>query len=205
MLELQQRNKPSEDNLKREDSKKTDGHRKNEELSKRSLEMSSPITPQKKSKGTLKSSPRPLASSPLAPSSRPSKRSDHNLNNNLNNTKNALMASSLLKECFIDDNQRKGEAEMVKFDGQLVEETASEVYEPTSEPVLKEATFKTTELAKSETNTAPSISNRVRGFLDYTRSVRQRHLNALLEAMQLRRGMTTEDVESKRRELEAQL
>lgn len=194
MLELQQRNKHPEE------------LRKTEEQLKRSLESSSPITPQKKSKVTIKSSPRQLASSPLAPSSsRPSRRSSQSLNNNLNNTKNALMASSLLKECFIDDSQRKVEEEMTKFDGQLMEEISSEVYELDSEPVLKEATFKTTDLTKSETTSTPSISDRVRGFLDYTRSVRQRHLNALLEAMQLRRGMTAEDVESKRRELEAKL
>lgn len=257
MLELQQRTKHTDEVSKHTDevSKKSDEVTKksdetlkkseetlkrSEETLKRSQESSPSITPHKKSRtkasDPIKSSPRQLASSPLAPSNRPNRRSTNNNNNNNNNNakKNALIASSLLKECFVEE--KRGEEIKISFDNQLIEEaTIVDVYELNPEHVLKEATFKTSESTinpeiannfsdssntsnttnhntstistnhNTTTITALSIGDRVKGFLDYTRSVRQKHLNALLEAMKVRRGMSPEEVESKRKQLEAQL
>lgn len=242
MLELQQRTKHTDEVSKKSDevTKKSDETlKKSEETLKRSQESSPSITPHKKSRtrasDPIKSSPRQLASSPLAPSNRPNRRSTNNNNNNNNNAnKNALIASSLLKECFVEE--KRGEEIKISFDNQLIEEaTIVDVYELNPEHVLKEATFKTCESTinpeianitsglsntsnttnhntstistnhNTTTITAFSIGDRVKGFLDYTRSVRQKHLNALLEAMKVRRGMSPEEVESKRKQLEAQL
>lgn len=239
MLELQQRTKHTDEVSKKSDevTKKSDETlKKSEETLKRSQESSPSITPHKKSRtrasDPIKSSPRQLASSPLAPSNRPNRRSTNNNNNNAN--KNALIASSLLKECFVEE--KRGEEIKISFDSQIIEEaTIVDVYELNPEHVLKEATFKTCESTinpeiannfsdssntsnttnhntstistnhNTTTITALSIGDRVKGFLDYTRSVRQKHLNALLEAMKVRRGMSPEEVESKRKQLEAQL
>lgn len=103
-----------------------------------------------------------------------------------------------VKEEAKKDAVTKASAAVKKLSTAIMESAAVK-QQPTT--TAKESTS-VKKLSAAPMQQLPSFTNAVQTLLDYTKSIRSRHLDALLEAMSRRTGMSPREVQKKRLEIE---